>query len=271
MICKGTLRRGDEIPHFLRVLNAWFAFYSTGRGDRIGSDLVNCCGDVFRDQASRQYQLRTLQPARQRGDGVPVCRLARTTVLAGLVAIDQDCFGEAGEGLAVIEKGEQGVKTCWAAAGHNDAMPTELGAVFWSLIAMQLDHIELQLGGCCQNSLEAGVHEESDATDRIWNRLDNRIGLIERYITPTFREEVEADGVGAGLNGLPAVDGGGDSTDLDAKHRLLTVGGQALFGRQGVAKRMTPQPGPVRPGLPEASESVVYPISRFREDQWHNR
>ena len=136
---------------------------------------------------------------------------------------------------------------------------------------MQLDHIELQLGGRRQNSLEAGVHEESDATDRIWNRLDNRIGLIERYITPTFREEVEADGVGAGLNGLPAVDGGGDSTDLDAKHRLLTVGGEALFRRQGVAKRMTPQPGPVRPGLPEAPESVVYPISRFRKDQWNNR
>ena len=95
---------------------------------------------------------------------------------------------------------------------------------------MQLDHIESLLVGSRQNRLETGVHKESDSTDRIWSRLDNRIGLIGRYITPTFREEVETDGVGAGLDGLPAVDGGGDSTDLDAKHRLLTVGGEALCG-----------------------------------------
>jgi len=86
---------------------------------------------------------------------------------------------------------------------------------------MQLDHIESQLSGSRQNILEAGVHEEADSTDRIWNRLDNRIGLTGGYIPRTFREEVETDCVGAGLNGLPAMGDCGDSADLDAKHRLL--------------------------------------------------
>ena len=86
------------------------------------------------------------------------------------------------------------------------------------LIAVQLDEIQHELVGDCDNALHRFIDEDAHLHHVRRNRLHDATSSNQINSARTLSAEIQADGVRTGVDRRPRISGRCDTTDFDPKH-----------------------------------------------------
>ena len=191
------------------IFFAGAGFDAAGYVDGVGADVEDGFGDVFGGEAAGKDDAVGFGGAA--GD-LPIGALARAAVLAGFCGVEKKG----------ADRRLEGAEACQAKIFPNAESSRDFekfrggaGGGGW-FVAVELDSVEIDRAGQSDDGFGGPVYEDAGGFDFFGEGANDFVGVGGRDVADAFFVKIEAEGVGAEIDGEFGVGEIGDAADFYA-------------------------------------------------------